>query len=195
MPSSMPVVAIANQKGGVGKTAVTLGLASAAARRHSHARGGHGPAGELHDRSRRHRHRVHSQRRALRRPASIAAEAIVETSWPNVSVIPADLSLAQRDADQQLGAEMRTAQSARRPRPRRAFRPGPRRLPAECGQARVQCPDRSDRRPDRHGAEHRRQRRRRQRHGLDRDCPRALQPRPRSSRRGPQQGPAPQSGS
>ncbi|MBM4608570.1 AAA family ATPase [Rhodococcus hoagii] len=37
----------------------------------------------------------------------IAAEAIVETSWPNVSVIPADLSLAQRDADQQLGAEMR----------------------------------------------------------------------------------------
>ncbi|NKU66383.1 AAA family ATPase [Rhodococcus hoagii] len=37
----------------------------------------------------------------------IAADAIIETSWPNVSVIPADLSLAQRDADQQLGAEMR----------------------------------------------------------------------------------------
>ncbi|NKS92687.1 AAA family ATPase [Rhodococcus hoagii] len=108
MPSSIPVVALANQKGGVGKTAITLGIASAAS-----AAGvptlvvdmdpqGNSTTGLGVTTSEFTANDVlYADERG------IAADAIIETSWPNVSVIPADLSLAQRDADQQLGAEMR----------------------------------------------------------------------------------------
>ncbi|NKW53245.1 AAA family ATPase [Rhodococcus hoagii] len=63
------VVAIANQKGGVGKTAVTLGLASAASAAGIPTLVVDMDRRGTPRRSRRHRHRVHSQRRALRRPA------------------------------------------------------------------------------------------------------------------------------
>lgn len=108
MTSSIPVVAVANQKGGVGKTAVTLGLASAAS-----AAGiptlvvdmdpqGNSTTGlGVTDTEFTVNDVLYADQRG------IAAEAVVETLWPGVSVIPADLSLAQRDADQQLGAEMR----------------------------------------------------------------------------------------
>jgi chromosome partitioning protein len=108
MPSSIPVVAVANQKGGVGKTAITLGIASAASAAgvptlvvdmdpQGNSTTGLGvTASEF---------TVNDVLYADER--GVATDAIIETSWPNVSVIPADLSLAQRDADQQLGAEMR----------------------------------------------------------------------------------------
>ncbi len=89
----MPVVAIANQKGGVGKTAVTLGLASAAS-----AAGiptlvvdmdpqGNSTTGlGVTDTEFTVNDVLYADQRG------IAAEAIVETSWPNVSVIPRSLT-------------------------------------------------------------------------------------------------------
>lgn len=108
MSSFLPVVAVANQKGGVGKTAVTLGIASAASTAgvrtlvvdmdpQANATAGLGATGAeftVGD-------VLYTDQRGS------AAEAITDTDWPHVSVVPADLSLAQRDADQQLGAEMR----------------------------------------------------------------------------------------
>lgn len=108
MSPSLPIVAIANQKGGVGKTAVTLGLASAASAAglrvlvidmdpQGNASTGLGitePEYTSND-------VLYADQRG------VALDAIVDSPWPGVSVIPANLSLAQRDADQQLGAEMR----------------------------------------------------------------------------------------
>lgn len=108
MSSFMPVVAIANQKGGVGKTAVTLGLASAAS-----AAGiptlvvdmdpqGNSTTGlGITETEFTVNDVLYADQRG------IASDAIIDTSWPGISLIPANLSLAQRDADQQLGAEMR----------------------------------------------------------------------------------------
>jgi len=108
MSPSAPVVAVANQKGGVGKTAVTLGLASAASAAgistlvvdmdpQGNATSGLG----ITDVEFTINDVLYADQRG------IALDAVTPTKWPNVSVIPADLSLAQRDADQQLGAEMR----------------------------------------------------------------------------------------
>ncbi|MBM4496984.1 AAA family ATPase [Rhodococcus hoagii] len=86
-------MAIANQKGGVGKTAVTLGLASAAS-----AAGiptlvvdmdpqGNSTTGlGVTDTEFTVNDVLYADQRG------IAAEAIVETSWPNVSVIPRSLT-------------------------------------------------------------------------------------------------------
>jgi chromosome partitioning protein len=108
MSTSVPIVALANQKGGVGKTAVTLGVASAAS-----AAGiatlvvdmdpqGNVTAGLGVTET---EYTVNDVLYADQR--GIALDAITPSPWLNVSVIPANLSLAQRDADQQLGAEMR----------------------------------------------------------------------------------------
>lgn len=102
--------AIANQKGGVGKTTVTLGIASAAS-----AAGirtlvidldpqGNATAGLGIDTSQLEltvNDVLHSDARG------VATQAITASAWAHVDAIPADLSLAQRDSDQQLGAEMR----------------------------------------------------------------------------------------
>lgn len=107
MPT-LPIIAVTNQKGGVGKTAVTLGLASAASAAHlrtllidldpqgnvTTSVGVSSPdltAGDV----------------LWANQAGVAVDAITDTQWDGVSLIPATLALAQRDADTQLGAEMR----------------------------------------------------------------------------------------
>lgn len=108
MPAGLPVVAITNQKGGVGKTAVTLGLASAATATglstlvidldpQGNATSGLGvddpelTAGDV----------LYADQ------VGVAVDAVQRSAWQGVAVVPANLALAQREADTQLGAELR----------------------------------------------------------------------------------------
>lgn len=108
MTTRTPIIAVANQKGGVGKTAVTLGLASAASAAGLRTllvdmdpQGNTTTGLGVVDAELTINDVLYADQ------TGVAFDAVVSTSWPGVSVVPANLSLAQRDADQQLGAEMR----------------------------------------------------------------------------------------
>jgi chromosome partitioning protein len=108
MSASAPVVAVANQKGGVGKTAVTLGVASAASVAgistlvvDMDPQGNATAALGVADAEFTVNDVLYADRRG------IALEAVAMSRWPHVSVIPANLSLAQRDADRQRGGQTR----------------------------------------------------------------------------------------
>lgn len=103
-------IAIANQKGGVGKTTVTLGLASAASEAgistlvidldpqgNATSCLGVDPA----DLEFTANDVLHADAKG------VAADAIAPSKWDHISLIGSDLSLAERDGDQALGSEHR----------------------------------------------------------------------------------------
>lgn len=108
MTTKIPIIAVANQKGGVGKTAVTLGIASAASSAGLRTlvidmdpQGNSTTGLGVVDVELTINDVLYADE------SGVALDAVAPTSWPGVSLVPANLSLAQRDADQQLGSEMR----------------------------------------------------------------------------------------
>ncbi len=121
----MLTVAVANQKGGVGKSSVVLGLASAAAQRdiptlvvdmdpQANTSVALGP--QLGTASFTVNDVLYADRRGS------AAEAIQVSTWsPTVALIPASLELAERDTDTRLGSEHRLAKALDDPELRKGF--------------------------------------------------------------------------
>src|SRR4051794_3564360 len=107
-------VALCNQKGGVGKSTMTLGLASSAAHlglkvlvidldpqaNATAALGVTTPEWTSAD-------VLHAAEEGN------AAGAITRTEWPNVDAIPADLALSEREQDTSLGSEFALRESMR----------------------------------------------------------------------------------
>ncbi len=112
----MAVVAVANQKGGVGKTTVTLGIADAAARRGlARPRGRPRSPGQRHQWPRGRRSRPHRGRRPGRRPHRRHGRRVTASGWPNgagpvPAVAPSSPALAAREpqlATDPIGAQDR----------------------------------------------------------------------------------------
>lgn len=108
-----PIVAICNQKGGVGKTAVTLGLASAAADQIGSARrvlvidvDPQANATRALGLDPSDCGTTISDLLAASRPGRII-DAIHHTEWPSVDVVPSELDAAKRETDPDLDAPFR----------------------------------------------------------------------------------------
>ena len=104
-----PIVALTNQKGGVGKTTVTLNLAAAAADRGIRVLAVDlDPQGNLTTGLDLPADPEYTTYDVLYNPVEGGAvHAITQTSWPKVDALPADRNLARIERDSQTGIETR----------------------------------------------------------------------------------------